>query len=371
MSKPKVLITSAAGRTGAATVLQLLEKDFSVRAMVRKPDARSRVLEKAGAEVFYGDLFDFRDLRRAMTGVQRAYYCPPLTPHLLQAAMLFALAAEEAKLEVVALMSQWHPHPTDPSLVTREHWLSNQLYRWMPSVDVIHINPGLFAFIYMLSLLTIKHLGLFVAPFGEGRNAPPSNEDIASVIATVLIDPAPHIGKSYRPTGSELLSPYDIAYIFGKVLGRKVKYQDASEKMFSKAARVLGVSDFEVSQMRHYAKALRHGAYELGAPTDHFELITGRKPESFESITRRYFTDPQLIDPRITLGSRIDAIVFLVRVMFARVPDFDHWERAQGHPALKSPTLATDSNEWRASAEQQQLNILTASSKASLNLIPS
>ena len=96
-----------------------------------------------------GDVFDFRDLRKAMVGVQRAYHIPPMTAHLLNGAMLFALAAEEAKLEVVALMSGWNPHPTHPSVVTREHWIANQLYRWMPSVDVVHINPGIFAYVYM------------------------------------------------------------------------------------------------------------------------------------------------------------------------------------------------------------------------------
>ncbi len=40
-----------------------------------------------------------------MVGVQRAYHCPPVALNLLHHTMRFALAAEEAKLEVVALMS--------------------------------------------------------------------------------------------------------------------------------------------------------------------------------------------------------------------------------------------------------------------------
>ena len=86
--KPRILVTSAAGRTGAATVLQLLEKGFPVRAFVRRRDARSEALSNAGAEIFVGDLYDFRDLRRAMTDVQRAYHCPPYAPNLLHGAML-------------------------------------------------------------------------------------------------------------------------------------------------------------------------------------------------------------------------------------------------------------------------------------------
>lgn len=50
MTKPRILVTSAAGRTGSAAVLQLLAKGFPVRAFVRQRDARSDALERAGAE---------------------------------------------------------------------------------------------------------------------------------------------------------------------------------------------------------------------------------------------------------------------------------------------------------------------------------
>ena len=359
MNKPKILVTSAVGHTGSVAVLELLAKGFPVRAFVRSRDTRTEALEAAGAELFFGNLFDFRDLRQAMVGVERAYHVPPLTPNMLQGTMLFALAAEEAKLEVVALMSQWHPHSTDPSISSRDHWISNQIYRWMPSVDVIHINPGLFAFFYMLGLPAIVHMGMLMAPFGNGRNAPPSNEDIARVAAAALADPAPHIGKSYRPTGPELLFPQDIAEKLGNVLGREVKYQDTSFKMFSKAARALGVSDFEISQIRHYTKALRNGAYEIGAPTDLVEIITGQKPESFESIARRYLSDPSLIHPILTHGSKWSAMAFVLRMLLTRAPDYDQWERVQGHPKLQAPVVATESDEWLASARNQQLNLLS------------
>ncbi|HWG20735.1 MAG TPA: hypothetical protein VG225_09405, partial [Terracidiphilus sp.] len=44
-------------------------------------------------------------------------------------------------------------------------------------------------------------LGAFPWIFGNSRNAPPSNEDIARVAAVALMDPARHGGKTYRPTG--------------------------------------------------------------------------------------------------------------------------------------------------------------------------
>ena len=99
MIKPKILVTSAAGRTGASAVSRLLELGFPVRAMVRRNDKRANWLKQSGAEVFIGDQLSFNDLRQAMLGVQRAYHCPPFAPNLLENLMMFALAAEEAKLE--------------------------------------------------------------------------------------------------------------------------------------------------------------------------------------------------------------------------------------------------------------------------------
>ena len=358
MQHPKILVTAAAGRTGSAAVLQLLGKGFPVRAFVRRRSARAVQLEKAGAELFIGDLFDFRDLRTALLEVQRAYYCPPFAPNLLHGAMLFAIAAEEAHLEVVALMSQWNPHATHPSYISREHWIANHLYRWMPSVDVIHINPGIFAFVYLLGLPMITHFGLLMAPFGEGRNAPPSNEDIALVAASVLTNPAPHIGRSYRPTGPELLSTHDMANILSKILDRQVKYQDTSLKMFAKAAKALGFPNFETAQIRYYADDIRHGSFEVGTPTDHVEQVTGQKPESFEQTAHRYLQNPALIHPRLAHMSKIGAITLLVRTLFSRVPDWEEWERDRNHPLLKQTQLAVHNPDWVVSAQQQQLNLL-------------
>ncbi len=79
-------------------------------------------------------------------------------------------------------------------------------------------------------------------------NAPPSNKDIARVATGVLANPAAHIGKNYRPSGPELISPQDIAGILGHVLGRKVSYKDVPFKSFSKAAVAQGFALSDIAQ---------------------------------------------------------------------------------------------------------------------------
>ena len=226
-------------------------------------------------------------------------------------------------------------------------------------MDVVHINPGIFALMYLLGLPAITHLGMLALPFGDGRNAPPSNEDIARVGVGVLTNPGPHIGTSYRPTGPELVSSHDIAGILTDVVGRKVRYQDTSFRNFAKAAQALGYQRFEIAQIRHYAEEIRNGAYEIGAPTDHVEAITGQKPEPFESIARRYVNNPSLIHPKLSKGGKVKALAFVLRMMVQRVQDFDRWERENGCPILREPVFAQDSEEWRKTAEKQQLNLFS------------
>ncbi|MCH7530475.1 MAG: NmrA family NAD(P)-binding protein [Gemmatimonadetes bacterium] len=369
-TKPRILVTSAAGRTGAAAVSELLAQGFPVRAFVRREDARSDKLKQAGAEIFTGDLFDMRDLREALVDVQRAYHVPPFAPNLLQGTMLFALAAEEARLETLALMSGWNGHPSHPSALTREHWITNNIVQWMPTVDVTYINPGIFAFFYLTGLPAIKHLGMLALPFGDGLNAPPSNEDIGAVAAGVLADPVPHIGKTYRPTGPELLSGHDVAEILSRVVDRKVSHRDVSTNMFIKAATALGMSPFEVSQIRTYAEDLRRGAFAVGAPTNHVQEVTGRPPEDFETIARRYIANPSLILPGFSAGSKLGAVAGMVKMMLTRLTDFDRWEADRGHAMLKGPQFATDSNEWKVAAEQQTLALLDSSATAAAPRTP-
>ncbi len=360
--KPRILVTSAAGHTGSITAMQLLERGFPVRAFVRRDDSRADNLRKAGAEIFVGDLLDMRDLRKALADVQRAYHCPPFAPNLLHESMLFAVAAEEAKLEVVALMTAWNPHPTHPSIHQREHWLANNLYQWMPTVGVVYLNPGVFAFTYFFGLPAAAHFGRLMLPFGEGLNAPPANEDIAAVAAEILAAPEEHVGRVYRPTGPKILSGHDVAEVFSRVLGRNVRYQNVPTRMFTKSAKALGFSDFEIAQLRHYAAEVRGGAYAVSAPTDHVERVCERPAEAFEVTARRYIQNPQLVFPHLKVGSKLGALRLMLKTMLTPAPQLDRWESERGYPLLTAPVLAHNSQEWLRAAEETRPVLLAPGS---------
>ena len=349
-TSPKILVTSAAGKTGIPVTLQLLEQGFDVRAFVRRSDARSDRLAKAGAEVFVGNQYALSDMRRAMNGVERAYQCAPTAPNGLHFNAIFTVAAHESGVRYVVTLGQWLASADHPSLFTRETYISDQLARLSPGMTVTSVDPGWFADNYLMVLDMAAHLGIFAMPLGDGatrRNAPPSNEDIARVAVAALADPGTHAGKHYRPTGPELLSPNDIAAAIGRALGRKVRYLNISEKMMTKALRALPPSNFTaatVSQLAIYADEYRRGSFAINAPTSDVLEIGGRPPERFEDIVRRVIaTRPDL---RRSPARRLRAIADFARILLTPALDLQKVQRVRDYVQLDQPRFSQQSRAW-------------------------
>jgi NAD(P)H dehydrogenase (quinone) len=346
MAKPKMLVTGATGKTGTPTALLLLERGYPVRALVHRQDSRSAALARAGAEILVGSLEDPIDLREAMRGVARAYFCPPLEPGALRRATLFADAAQEAKLEALVVLSQWLVDRTHLSIHAREKYLAGRIFEWASDPGVITINPGWFADNYMAALEPISQFGLMALPLGDGLNAPPSNEDIARVIVGALSDPAPYIGKTFRPTGPKLLSPPELAATFAKVLGRKVRYQNAPIKLFLKFGKSIGLSDFIIVQLYYFLLDYQRGSFGVGAPTDTVLKLGGAEPEAFETIVRRYVAQSPLA--RRTVGRSARAAWNMARAMLTAAPDLDALAEKLGIPKIPHGNLAADSLTWQS-----------------------
>src|SRR6201996_7649698 len=196
MIKPRIIVTGATGKTGSVVVNELLKAGYRVRAMVRRHDCRSAQLKEHGAEVAVADMSDVERVADALKDVQRAYFCPPFDPYMVQGAVAFAVTAKEAGLEHIVALTQWLASPSHPSLMTRQHWLVDRLFSMTPGVAHTVVRPGFFADAYMVTIGLAAHLRIFPWVYGNSRNAPPSNEDIARVAVAALMNPAPHAGKS-------------------------------------------------------------------------------------------------------------------------------------------------------------------------------
>ena len=344
MIKPRIIVTGATGRTGSVVAGELLKAGYPVRAMVRREDGRSARLKAQGAEIALADMSDVERVADALRDVQGAYYCPPLDPYMIQGAVAFTVAAKEARLERIVSLTQWLASPSHPSLMTRQHWLVDRLFSMTPGVAHTIVNPGFFADSYLVTIGLAAHLGLFPWMYGKTRNAPPSNEDIARVAVAALMNPARHAGKSYRPTGPELLGAEDMAKAIGRAVGRSVRVVPTPTWLFMKAARMAGMSIDVMSNVRYYIDDHKRGAFEPGAPTTDVPDVTGRPAEDFETIARRYAALPQ---NRRTFGNWVRELAQFMTAPLSPGFNLDRYDRELRRPFPSEPQFAPESKVWR------------------------
>ncbi|MEJ0094001.1 MAG: NmrA family NAD(P)-binding protein [Methylocella sp.] len=244
------MVSGATGDTGRPTVKLLLERGFQVKALAHRDDERAQRLRNLGAHVALGDLSSLRDVRIAMEGVQRAYFCYPLARGLVEAAVIFAQAAKEQGVELLVNMSHKQSRPFARSKATQNHWLSEQIFNWS-GVPSTHLRITFFAE-WLLYIAPQIRYGRYVMPFGkESRFAPLAAADSARIIVGILEKPESHAGNAYALHGPVEYSHEELAAEVGRVLGKDLPYEHATVSTF---LELLGLQD--ASAMRKHFEAV-------------------------------------------------------------------------------------------------------------------
>jgi len=351
-TKPKILVTGATGKTGAAVVTELLKHEWPVRAMVSREDTRSERLRKLGAEIAVADMYDPAQLYQAAQGTQRAYYLPLMRPYMIQAANAFAVAAHEAKLEYIVQMSQWTSSDSHPTAMTRQTWLIDRTFSMIPGVAHTIFNPGMFADNFLRVIDFAALLGIFPILMGESKSAPISNGDMGKAAAALLMaDPAKHAGKSYRPTGPELLSGKDMAQIIAKAVGHGVMPVNLPLWMFRKVAAQQKIDPYSIALLIQYAQDSKLSAFSHdGGVTRVMEELTGHPAENFETTARRYAAMPFA---KQTLANRLKAFINFNLTPFYPGYDIKGYERQLQLPVPPKPLYCMENDRWRTNRAAQ------------------
>jgi NAD(P)H dehydrogenase (quinone) len=348
-----VLVTSENGHIGLPTAKELLALGFKVRAFVRNDKAAGAVeLAELGAEIFIGDMNDIRDLREGLKDVTKAFFCSPTGRNSLFRTIAFIIAAEEAQLEHVVYLTQWLASEAHHSIHSKEHWLGDQVVKMHKNVNYTFVNPGFFAFVYFMTTESVAQLGIMpsalkgAASGKVGLNAPPSEEDQGRVVAHILKDPTPHIGKTYRPTGPKEISIADAANTFAKILGRSVKVMEVPEKMFLKALKSEEWPQYDYCNVRYYMKDFENNSFAVGGSvTSVVKDITGTEPEDFETIARREFGKRP--EAKKILMNTIKAIRNFIKLLLTPTPDMIAYEKSVDIPRfMNGMEFADSSKNW-------------------------
>jgi uncharacterized protein YbjT (DUF2867 family) len=293
-----ILVTGAGGGIGGVggkVVALLRQRGQAVRAMAHHDDERADALRALGADVVVGDLTRPADVATALDSVRRMFFGMSLAPSYLEATATVATVARAVgNLEALVSLSQLTVSQMDALSMSeshhqRLHWLSEQVLNWS-GLPVVHVRPTLFLdnpLFTTVAARTIADSGTIRLPFGTGRTSPIAVNDVARVVAAVLTDPRPYIGRVLELTGPRSQDMNGVAEEYARALGRPVSYIDIPPETW--AGQVLAAAKLGPYVDEHLLTVARlHRENRYDRLTTTVEDITGQPAESVEQFVTRH-----------------------------------------------------------------------------------
>jgi uncharacterized protein YbjT (DUF2867 family) len=289
-----VLVTGAAGRVGGVgrTIAELLLKQGkAVRAMVRNEDERAQALRDKGAEVVVGNLLDLDSMHRVIAGCETMYFGMSVSDAYLAATVNVAAVAKHHGVKAFVNMSQMTLSQmsiteTTPSPQHKLHWLAEQALNWS-GLPVVHVRPTVLleGFFLIFTSDSVRESDQIRLPFGDGKTSPVAVEDVARVVAAVLADPQPHIGRVYHLTGPLSENMHFYAQEYSKALGRTIAFQDIPLGAWRDGLLERGLPVHLVNHLTTMADLHRAGRYDR--MSDDVLTLTGRRPLSVREFVTK------------------------------------------------------------------------------------
>ena len=233
MNNKTILVIGATGQQGGAAARHLLNAGWKIRALVRDPrkDA-AQVLEKQGAELVRGDLYDRASLDNALEGVYGAfgvtnYWLPDVgyEGEIKQGKSL-ADAANEAGVEHFVYSSVGAAHRGMGQMHFESKWIVEQ---YIEEIGLAHTILRPAAFMNNLEWRRARISNGILESLGIRQDKSTqliAADDIGAIAAIVFSDPEQFLGTTLEIAGDEL-SEAQQAETFSRVIGRPVKLEPA------------------------------------------------------------------------------------------------------------------------------------------------
>jgi uncharacterized protein YbjT (DUF2867 family) len=283
-SEGKILVTGAAGLSGAAVVREFVQNGHPVRALVRNR-AKARAFQAfPTVELVEGDMSDPSSLRDALSGVDRVLLISSSTPEMVETQTGFIDAAGKAGVRHIVKWSGLSAADIGTPFVFGamhsdiEHYLEDSGLSWT------HLRPSQFATEYLREMPTIlAHGGLFL-PLEDAQLTPVAVTDIAKAAFALLTTPG-HEAKTYAISGPQALGMDEIAEQISQAVGKPVRYVRVTREQRKQALLAAGVPPFYVEALDAQVGERLQGRESVVHPETHTALGLAATP--FSEFARR------------------------------------------------------------------------------------
>jgi uncharacterized protein YbjT (DUF2867 family) len=275
-----ILVTGGTGKVGSEATRVLAERGVPVRALIRDPD-KAVALSRLGAEIAVGDFTDPASLDKAVVGVSTVVLVSPAIP--AQELAVVDAAARAGVEHVVKVTSKASPD----SPVGRRRGQA-QIEAGLAASGLAHTLLRCNAYMQNFLALApaIRAHGGFASSAGTGRVGLIDARDVGAVAAEIAADVTRLGGRTYWPTGPDLLSYPDAAAILSEVVGHEITFRARSEAEDREAMLSAGVPEQVATDNARAFSLIGEG--DAAWLTDDTTLVLGRAPRSFRAFTSEH-----------------------------------------------------------------------------------
>jgi uncharacterized protein YbjT (DUF2867 family) len=282
-----IAVVGATGNTGRAVVKELRALGHNPVCIVRNADKAREVLG-ADAKTAVAELADRPALEKALAGIESVFVVTGHNPGMVeqQNNVLDAALKSGAKYLVRVSGGAAIAFPDTPSVVGRGHLAIEERLK-SSGIGWTILKPGLFMQNIFGQAAGIKNDGKLVGTAAPDQGLALTDvRDTGAVGARILLDPAPHAGKTYEFTGKLVTFP-QVAEAFSQVLGKPVRYVPVTLEQNEQAVRSRGLPDWLVTHLLLVAKATADGGFakvNIKPITD----IVGREPITIKKFVEDF-----------------------------------------------------------------------------------
>jgi uncharacterized protein YbjT (DUF2867 family) len=276
----KILVIGGTGHVGSEVIKQLVQRGASVRALVRKHDATTKMPK--GVEVTQGDLLDPVSVGKALDGVDKLYLLNAVAPDELTQGLIAYNLAKKQKLKQIVYHSVFKVDKfKDVPHFASKLAIESALLEF--DLPFTIIRPNYFYQNDVSLKDAITKAGVYPTPLGAPGVSAVDTRDIAEAAAISLTSEG-HLGRTYNLNGPEVLSGAKVASIWSELLGKEVRYPgedlDAFEVQMRKSAPAW--SAFDIRMM--FQGYLERGFAAEDGDVEILTKLLGHAPRRYEEF---------------------------------------------------------------------------------------